>query len=56
MLIKMAKKVGKIVDEVLRLAGDTGHFLMILKGNGRIGNKSHKSLDLKIVVNFVSFR
>ena len=29
MLIKMGKKVGKILDEVLRLAGDTGHFLMI---------------------------
>ena len=34
MLIKMGKKMGKIVDEVLRLAGDTGHFLMIRKGNG----------------------
>lgn len=59
MLIKMGKKVGKIEQMKFALQVTRASFLMIIHSKEMGVNwqmDSHKSLDLKIVVNFVSFR
>ena len=60
MLIKMGKKVGKIEQMKYALQVTRASFFDDNTDSKEMGVNwqmdSHKSLDLKIVVNFVSFR